>query len=67
MVSPGREPMSPAERILADRLCAAITRLLAVRSLIDQVSLLESINAALEAPQREHARAATETEMITVH
>jgi hypothetical protein len=64
MVMPGHEPMSVAERdrVMTDRLNAALRELLVGRSVTEAALLLEHFNRCLEACQAEPV-----AEPMTVH
>ena len=47
MVIPGHEPMTPAERVVADELVQQLKLLLVGRSVEDTVALLTAINSAV--------------------
>ena len=65
MVIGGCEPMTAADRILADRMAAELKRLLYGRTVEEAVTLLVTINEGMAAKRAEQQAAAVE--MITVH
>lgn len=60
MVIPGHE-VTPADRIMEDRLCAALKQLVCGRSLTEATLLIEHFNRALDACQAEAEPAAEPT------